>query len=154
MKKVILFILVLVLLTGVGTCIYFAGNVSAVLPPIKEYGYQGNMNQLIYKMKVFDSTESNLTLRVGEPLGNKSIGYAYEITLKIKDGSQDLLYELKFEDLDRIKTKVLLIGAHNLTNDTGGYGIKAIGMKILLDKFDSEFLSPFKKDAFITITPL
>lgn len=154
MKKIIIFALGVALLTGVATCIYFVGNVSAILPSIKEYEYQGNANQLMAKFKLFASIKSNLTFRVGETLCNKSNGYAYDITLKIKDQSDDLLYELKFEEINSIKTKVLLIGAHDLTNNTGGYGIKAVGINILLDKFESKILSPLKKESSVVISPL
>ncbi|MDB4922229.1 MAG: hypothetical protein JWQ54_4212 [Mucilaginibacter sp.] len=144
----------LVLLTGVGTCIYFVGNISATLPPIKEYEYRGDVNQLITKMKLFASTRPHLIFSIGEILGNKTSGYAYDITIKMKDKSHDLLYELKFEDTDGIRptTKLLLIGAHDLTNNTGGYGLKAIGMKLLLDNFDSDFLIQLKNIDIVILT--
>jgi hypothetical protein len=145
MRKALTFIFVLVLSACLYAYIYLVANVSATIPSIKEYEYQGNVKQLIYKIRLIASTKSNVVFKVGEVLGSKSSGYAYDATVMIKDESQKLLYELKFEELNDIKTKVLLIGAHNLTNDTGGYGIKAVGMKILLDKLDSTLLSPLQK---------
>jgi hypothetical protein len=160
MKKKILKISILVIVALVVIDLiyvfYFTSGVSATFPPIKQYEYEGNINQLINKTKDFVSTQPNLSFKIDETFGNESSGFVYEMIIKIKNNSHDLLYELKCESMNNAKSKTLLklIGAHDLTNDKGGYGMKADGMATLLGIFDSDVVIPLKNNNMVTLKPL
>ena len=144
--KYLVGVITLVLLIYIVRSIYLTANISATIPPIKEYEYNGSALQLISKLNSFVARQSQITFKVDDSLGDKSSGYAYETSLTIKDGQDTLLYDLKLLNMDNtgMKTRVQLIGAHDLVRHSGGYGIKADGMKILLERFNINVLAPLK----------
>jgi hypothetical protein len=149
MKKTVVYLIgsgIIILFLIIGICIYFTANISATLPPIREYVYEGEALQLIAKMDSLAAKQSGTVFKVDDTVGNKSIGYAYEIIVTFKNGPDSLSYELKCFNTNqmKLKTKLQVIGAHDLASHIGGYGIKADGMKILLDKFDSHIIIPLK----------
>jgi len=152
-KIIITALCVVAVITLLGYFVYFVGGVSAVLPPIKNYEYNGDAIQLITKIKVFTilSKQPKLIFNVDEVVGNKYNGYAYETTLAIKDSNQNLLYDLKFSDVgkSKLKAKIKLIGAHNLKTNAGGYGITADGMNTLLQQLNLYIIAPLKTKGVI-----
>ena len=153
MKKKFLLIIGVLLLCFIGTCIYLVGNISAQLSPIEKFNYQGDMQELLAKMKVLETTNPNIKISYGSILGNKFNGFAYDIVLKVKYNSHNLLYDIKLTSKQDSKCELLIIGAHDLTGKTGGYGINATGMKELLTQFRSTILDPLKNNGII-LTPL
>jgi len=148
MKRKILLLIGVISLCFIGTCIYFVGNISAQLAPIEKFNYQGDMQGLLAKIKILETVNHNIKITYSDILGNESNGFAYDITLKMKYGSHDLLYDIKVKSKLKkdSKCELLLIGAHDLTGKTGGYGINATGMNKLLAQFQSTILDPLKNN--------
>lgn len=155
MKKKIILLFGVILLCFIGTCVYFVGNISAQLSPIKKFSYRGDMKELLAKMKILKTTNPNIKITYGSILGNKFNGFAYDIVLTMKYNSHDLVYDIKLTSkLEQdSKCELFIIGAHDLTAKKGGYGINAAGMKELLIEFESTVLCPLK-DNGITLSPL
>jgi hypothetical protein len=106
-------------------------------------------------MKILETVNRNTKINYSDILGNKSNGFAYDITLKMKYDSHDLLYDIKVKSKLKkdSKCELLLIGAHDLTSNTGGYGINATGMKVLLNYFKSEIIIPLRSKG-VDLEPL
>ncbi|MDB5122567.1 MAG: hypothetical protein JWP94_696 [Mucilaginibacter sp.] len=143
---------------GIGTCIYLTASVSATLPPIKGYKYEGSVNQFIKGLQTYVAKHPNTSLVDGDIVGDKKTGLAYDITINIGLSTRVLTYDLRYEPAnetgDKAITNIKLIGAHDLTNNTGGYGIKADGMKGLLTDLNLYIFIPLESDQNIRITAL
>jgi hypothetical protein len=139
--KIISATIVSVIILGfVGTCIYFVAGVSAVLPPIKIYDYSGNMVQFLKKIKSVSDSNPNICIMNGETVGNKANGYAYEITIRLKNIDRNIEFNIKYEESDSRSAShkgiINLIGAFDLTHNLGGYGIDGKGVKDLVNLFE------------------
>ncbi|HJP63592.1 MAG TPA: hypothetical protein VJ844_09135, partial [Mucilaginibacter sp.] len=121
-------------------------GISSTFPAIKTYKSSANVLQTIAEFQLLTIQRPHIIFKINDTVGDKTDGYAYETTLSIKDSTQNLLYELKFYDMGKEKkgTEILLIGAHDMNRNQGGYGINAIGMKPLLTNFQSEILVSLK----------
>ena len=158
MRRIIIYfigILITAAVVIVFICIYFTANISETIPPIRKYGYKGSAHQLIDKIDSLAQNNSKIIFKVDEILGNKSRGYSYAISITIKDSSKNLLYDLMCSSIHEVKfkTKLQLIGAHNLINHTGGYGIKSDGINELLREFNSNIIVPLQEEG-VNLEPL
>ncbi len=156
MKKIIKWFLIVLLVAIIIDLIYvcyFAINVSATLPPIKMYKYIGNTTRLITGLKSYSISDSRFKLTSIDTTGGKDSGFSYEIIIDITQDHEKLRYDLKCEDLNSTTQSVdiALIGAHDLTNDKGGYGLKAQGMNRLIKLFDKDVIIPLKNKFGIEI---
>lgn len=142
------------LLFVIGMFIYFTSGVSSLYPPIKEYEYSGNMNQLISGIQDFTSRNSNIIFTITDTVGSSDYKYGLYFEIRIKDNNRNISYELKYENNNRKLSKIKLIGAHDETNKRGGYKINEPEVKALLNYFDSKFLTKLESEEKIKITPI
>jgi len=157
MKKTFFLTVGLIILIYVGKCTYQTLSISSTIPVIKEYRYNGNVDFLIANFRKYISAHPFITFKVTGVIGDKESGLGYEITINFKRNNHDLTYDIKCEDDkldDKLITSLKIIAAHDLTNGTGGYGIKADGMTELINNFNSDILIPMQHEQTIKITPL
>ena len=157
MKKVFYLIIGLALILYAARSIYQVLSISSTLPPIIEYKYESTPLKLISGLKKYFLTHQNLILEGTDTVGNKKDGFAYHIRFSIKYNSHSLEYDVKCENFsktDLAQTKVSLIGANDITNHTGGYGIKANGMKKLIDIFNYLILTPLQNTQHVKLVVL
>ena len=127
-------------------------------PPIKEYRYNGNVELLIKNIKKYIIAHPSVSFKVTGVDGDKDLGFVHEITISFKLDNHDLTYDLNCREKnltdDKTITNIELVGANDLTNGTGGYGINAIGMDKLVNIFNSYIIYPLQNEENIKITPL
>ncbi|NEU07779.1 hypothetical protein GZH53_05600 [Flavihumibacter sp. R14] len=158
LRNIYFAILGLAFLTFIGLLIYFVGGISSVYPPIQKYEYSGNVTKLVQGIKDYVLADTSVTYEITDAVGNNDHGYAIFMTIKLTSNSKDLLYDLKIQDDNNIndgtKSEIALVGAHNLSNTTGGYRIVDPEVKALVDNFNTYFLVSLKKRAHISVVPL
>jgi hypothetical protein len=157
MKKTIIIVLGLILVGFVGTCVYRVLSISSVYPPIKKYVYSGSANQLITGIREYVSTNSNVSFKITDTVGDNNTGYATRVDIELKHQMHYITYNLQFEEKKDgmiVKTSIELLGAYDKTGNIGGYIKEAKGVKPLVDVFESDFLIPLKNKQNINITPL
>ncbi|MDB5011376.1 MAG: hypothetical protein JWQ06_2165 [Mucilaginibacter sp.] len=159
MRKLIVIIICFVVIGFIGTCMYFVVGVSSTIPPIKKYEFSGSVNQLLYGINKYTSTNANVTLKITDTTGNKHDGYAIYMDIEIKSEASVIIYNLKCEkdndDGEADKTLVQLIGAFNERNyKVGGYGINGTGVKKMVNDFELAFLMGLKQQQHMSIIPL
>lgn len=143
MKKIVFITFAIALIIVIGVWIYFVTGVSAVYPSIKNYEYSGNINQLVYSMRAYTSTNSNVTFKITDTVDNSKNGYAIYMTIEIKSNKHNIEYGLKCEKNNHgaaAKTIIQLVQAYDKTNNIGGYSKDVKGVKALVDEFDSNIL--------------
>ena len=145
MHKATIIITGLILLCFVGTCVYFVGGVSATFPPIKKYVYHGGFNQLEKVLEKYSKLDSSFRFK-------KDTGFN-EIDIDMKRLGANITYGLICKNLDddTTVTEIDLVMAFDTTNKIGGYGIKADGMKDLLNYFDNNIIARLRKDEHAVI---
>ena len=113
---------------------------------------------LIKTIKKYVSAHPAVSFKLTDVVGDKENGFGHEITINLKFDNHDLEYDLNCEDINlrdnKTVTNIKLIGALDLTNGAGGYGINAIGMYTLLNIFNSYIIDPLQNEENIKITPL
>lgn len=150
MKKALKYlagVIILALLIYVGRSIYLTANISATLPPIQSYRYDGAPELIVKDLMAYQASEKNLSVDVIDTLGDKQKRFGYEVIIKFvrKSDADTLRYHFKcVEDRPTNTTILKLIGAHNITNNTGGYGLNVQGMNILLKDFNTYLIDYLK----------
>src|SRR6478735_1615655 len=140
----ILIVISIVLIGSLTYVIYFAYGMTRTIDPIKTYTYDGNAKQFIESLKSYEKSNSAITCDISDTLGNQSNGVAYPIIVDFKNDKDTLRFDLKCIDTTYSDKSVTLelIGAHNLANNNGGYGLKANGMNELLNNFNAIVITP------------
>jgi len=123
--------------------IYFASQISAVYPPIKEYKFPTSASNLKLEIIRTLDNQKEFEYKFTDTLGNEQVGFAYYIDLRIKDLQMDNEYTFKYYDnlghLDN--SKIDLIGAFDKIRKTGGYKTKDADVPRLINIFDKEFIN-------------
>jgi len=152
MKKEVLFIVGFLLIVVFAISIYFINGVSATFPPIKKYECNGKIDEFVNKLKHLKTINLTTDINIIDTIGNpkNAVGYEVIINYKSKMDGDTLRYHLKCLTNDLPNSTVIeLIGAHDLTHNTGGYGIKADGMFKLLERFNSDVILELKKTGIV-----
>ena len=137
---------------------YFTGHVAVVGGSfIKEYRYAGNVNELIMRIKEYTDSSSFIKFTLTDTTGNSKNGLAYFIDLELKKKDKDILFTIKCNDernqnSSAPRTDIKLVFAFDKLHTIGGYNRNATGIKPLINRFDLDFLTPFKNDQHLTIT--
>jgi hypothetical protein len=138
-------ILVVTVVIVVSMFVWFVSGVTATIPPIKTYKYIGKPKLLVSDLKMYEATNKYLSVDIIDTLIDEQNTFGYEMIVKYERKGDTLRYHLKcVEDQQSNTTTVELIGAHDLNNDTGGYGLEARGMDILLSDFDTYLVDSLK----------
>ena len=157
MRKTLIIIIGLAIVSVVGVFVYFVAGISAVYPPIKKYQFTGSVDQLLSGIRHYTSTNPNVTLKITDTTGNMTNGYAFYMDVEIKESKRVLLYNLKCEKDgdDGSKTLIDLIGVFNERDyKTGGYSIKGIEVNNMANDFENNFLPSLKKEERMSIIAL
>ena len=156
MKKttyIVIALFAIVAMVFAGRCVYQVLSISSTVPAIKEYNFNGHFLMLDKAFKNLVFSHPEMRFAVTDTVGNSEIGFGYEFTIYTKSEMKDFEYNLKFYE-DKPLSKLEIIGAFNITDTIGGYGIKANGMTKLLSKFDSDILIPLEKQQNIKLIPI
>ncbi|WP_131535595.1 hypothetical protein [Pedobacter nototheniae] len=148
MKKILIVVYILVMLIPIGVIIYFVGGVSRQTPPIQSYEYQGSVNELIIDIDRYSKLRSNGKYFITDTVGNVKDDYAIRLTIELKANNNIIEFGLKLEPQGkavRSKTNVYLTKAYNKTLISGGYQAESVGIKPLVDFFNSDFVSKIKR---------
>jgi uncharacterized membrane protein len=151
MKKTLVIVCILVAILLVVT-IYQVLNISGTNDPIKEYVSKDNTSHAVKKLQANFANNSSTSFIINDTLTNQTNNYlAYELTIILKTGQDSLSYYLKCESVSthNSNSKILLVGAHDLRKNIGGYNSNASGMKVLLNNFNSYLLPILKKSGII-----
>jgi hypothetical protein len=145
MKKILVYSVGVIILFYVGTCIYQVACISCTIPHINEYEYKGSVNSLFAALKKNSVQHPGMTVANTGTVGDKNSGYAYYMDINTKHKEHQMKFDIKVEPNDNgLRTNISLIGAFDITNNTGGYGKKADGMDTLLKIFNSKVLIPLR----------
>lgn len=158
MAKTILVIVGIAIISFIGACIYFAAGVSYTYPPIKRYHFSGNITRLLSGIKEYTVINRNVSLNITDTTGNKKNGYKIYMDIAIQGINGDLVYSLNCEKINSngkpADTRIQLIGVFNKKNyHIGGYSVKGIGVKEMVNNFDTGFLTGLRKKQNISIQP-
>ena len=157
MRNAITILTWLIFLSFVGLCIYFVGGVSATIPPIKKYIFQGNVEQFGKSLEKYASFNPNLKFKISRrDSSNKVDDGGRDIDIEAQKSDVHITYALVCENVEKdntINTEIDLVEARDTTHNIGGYGIKADGMKSLLDYFENDFFAGLKKNQHVIINP-
>lgn len=150
MRKAPIIITVVLLICVFGTCVYFAGGVSATIPPIRKYNYAGGVAQFRKAVKNFKPDKLSDY--------NVTDDNIREMFIHLRKGKDTLEYNIlcdQTDDKDVNKGAVIqLVGAFKRNNSfVGGYGIKAVGMKQILYDFENDYLLELKKKQGVVLIP-
>jgi hypothetical protein len=138
-----------VIILALAVAVYFVGGVSRQVSPIQSYEYLGSINDLVSDISNYTKIKSKGKYLITDTIGNIPDDYAIRLTIKLQTDSNMIEYDLKIEPQDNatrpIKTKVYLTKAYNETTNSGGYQAESVGIKPLVDFFNSDFLPNVKK---------
>jgi hypothetical protein len=152
MKKTILISIGIGLVAFViGVFIYFAAGISATYPPIKEYKFSGNVDQLISGMREYTIANPEMILKKTDTTGNKKNGYAFYFTIE----KTMIEYSLECEnDISNGSTLIQLVSAYDKARNVGGYSKEAKGIDGLVKQFELDVLKPLADNHNLRITAL
>jgi len=145
MKHVIILIST-ILVIGLGSCVYFVSQFSAVYPPIKEYKFQTKSADLRLAIIETLGNPEKFEYKFTDTVGTAQNGFAYYVDLRIKGQQMDYDYTFKYYDKKGKSgiSKIDLIGAFDKISKTGGYKTKDNDVPRLIDIFDKEFMNDLK----------
>jgi hypothetical protein len=158
MKKAAIAGFIFGVLVLIGAFVYFVSGVSATIAPIKKYQYSGSIDQLINGLRRYASANPDMTFKVTDITGDRFNGYATYMDIKMIKDRHHFEYSLKCEKKNQdnapATTKAELVFAYDSTSNSGGYGAGALGIKVLIDNFDKDFLVGLKNNQNITLSPI
>jgi len=154
MEKTTILVGILAFIIVIGAFVYFVSGVSATIPPIKKYQYMGSMNRLITGLGNYASKTPDMTFKITDTAGNRGDGYAIYMNVKMIKDRHQFEYHLKCEENDSKPTitKTALVFAYDATNNSGGYGMSATGINVLIENFDNDFLPRLKTSQNIELS--
>ena len=128
-----------------GSMVYFASQVSATYPPLKEYPIDMTLNRFEYKIRLL-SADKNLNILREPTTGDGEVGYRYHRTVQLKIDSSEYRFGFDYE-LERNygETKpfinLRLIGAYDLSKNIGGSRENDKGVSQCVDVFEKNILT-------------
>lgn len=140
---------------GIFSGIYFVSQFSAVYPPIKQYDFSTNVNDLEKIIIDLVEKEPDFNYSKKDTVGNLENGFAYYMEIEIKNSDCDIIYLIKYCDSkysnnNKQHSELKLIHTFDRPNNIGGYKIKENGVKGLLEIFDKEILVKTKREIIKT----
>jgi hypothetical protein len=143
--KILLMIIGGIVLTIVGFGFYFASQISAAYPPLKEYNYPLTALKLQDIISEVDKADTNLNCIITDTVGPKD-DLAYHMDIKMKKEGVNYSFHIKYEDdkkfwSNAVNSEIGLIEAFDSTHKVGGYQLKNNGVGNLVDLFEKEFTS-------------
>ncbi|MBO6571985.1 hypothetical protein GYB29_05725 [bacterium] len=137
--KTILAIIVVGLLTIIGTWLFFLDYMTSVYPPIEEYKFEGTEKELLENLK-FPENLANTTIT--DTTGQFPTDY--NVYFKIID-VDSCAYHMKYSIDNRKRVQIDLIGVFDLTINEGGYSnSKEEIISELKDKFERTLIEKIK----------
>lgn len=149
MHKISAVIYFVVIILSLIVVVYFVGGVSRRASPIQSYEYQGSINDLVSDISNYTRMKSKGKYLLTDTIGDIPDDYAIRLTIKLEIDSNLIEYGLMIEPQDNatmpVKTNVYLTKAYNATTISGRYQVESLGIKPLVDFFNSDFLFNVKK---------
>jgi hypothetical protein len=142
MRNTLIVVVGIVLLGLISVWIYFVGGVSAVYPPIKKYEYVGTTNQLLLDIQQNNLSNTSIVSHITDTVGTKENGYAFYMSIEIKNNEMNVLYDIKCQEENGEKTEIKLVSVNDRTNNIVGYQLEDKGVKALVKKFEMYFINP------------
>ena len=150
--KIISIIIGLALIGLIGRCFYMIACISCTYPPIKEYKFEGTVEQFGQVLSTFALTDSNFSYKISrrdstqqEDNGDR------DMVVNIKHGNDKIEYGLVCDE-DKNTAHIKLVSAFK--NSTyGGYTDESPKVKLLLGVFENDFLIKLKQTEHIVLTP-
>ena len=141
MKKIYLVILIVF-----GGLLYFATQISATYPPIKEFEFETPVSNL--KIAIIEALKdrNKFEYEFTDTVGSKENGYAYYIDLRIKGLKMDNYYTIRYEEDKKgfwnktIISQIKLISAFDKIHNTGGCKPEDTDVAKMTAIFKSEFI--------------
>ncbi|MFC1224439.1 hypothetical protein ACFE6N_11560 [Pedobacter sp. BG31] len=148
MGKILIAIYSVIILTALGIVAYFVGGISQQTAPIQDYEYQGSIDELVTDIDKYIKSKPFGKYYITDTVGDISDDYAIRTTIELKVNRDLIEFELKVEPQNKtvkpIKTNVYLTKAYNKTKISGGYQAESVGIKPLVDFFNSNFVPSIK----------
>lgn len=141
MKKIYLVILIVF-----GGLLYFATQISANYPPIKEYVFKTSVSNLKIAITEALKDRNKFEYEYTDTVGSKKNGYAYYIDLRIKGPKMDNYYTIRYEEEKKgfwnktIISRIKLISAYDKIHNTGGCKPEDVDVAKMTAIFKSEFI--------------
>jgi len=127
----------------VGGFIYLVSLFTAIYPPLKKYPYTKSMVQLKKDLDHLSQTYHQISFDITDTTGGSENGYAYYITIKIKNSHKDNEYHIAYKQDDdwfsKKETNLHLIGAFDHYRKSGGYKLEDQDVKGLVNLFEKDF---------------
>ena len=133
----------------IGYGIYFASQISAVYPPLKEYDFSVNALKLQTAIFELDQVDTDLNCKITDTVGLEN-NRAYHMDIAFKKGGANYGAHILYEDDKKFLSKAInseleLIGVFDSTNKVGGYLSKDNGVPKLIGVFEKEFISKLEE---------
>lgn len=154
LKKTFVFISLVLTIAIIWVFVYFVAGVSSTYPPIEEYEYSSNVDQIAMAIKNYAANNPNVSFKITDTVGNRKDNYAIYMTIVVKIQKDSIIYSLKCEDDNFNKTNIKLVQAYNQTQNIGGYNRDAQGIKLLTEYFDHIFLIELQKQENIHLNSI
>ncbi|WP_295793345.1 hypothetical protein [Mucilaginibacter sp.] len=149
--KITAIIIGLALIGLVGRCFYMVACISCTYPPIKEYKFEGTVEQFGEALHTLSLSDANFTYKISrrdstqqEDNGDR------DMVVNIKHGSDTIRYDLVCDPEDSTAHIKLVAAFKNTTY--GGYTGESPKVKLLLGIFESDFLKKLKQTAHVVLT--
>ena len=137
-------VIIFSILTSVVFCfvlmIYFVTGISAVYPPMKEYNFSLNVDELVKKIDNIDKDDSNLNFEIKDTTGTTEKGFRYYANLYLKDNTTSYTFNLFYDQSDKEHSKLGLVGAFDNSHKFGGYQNNSKDIQKLITIFESRFI--------------
>ncbi len=129
--------------------IYFATQVSATYPPLKEYRFTLGTKELGALIKKSFDDDPSITLKMTGTVGSsQNRTYSMDIGMRIDSTiyKYNINYEIETLSNSRV-VKIALVGAFDITHHIGGYRIQDRGLDNLITLFENRFIERLKSTA-------
>jgi len=151
--KVIAIVIGGILVALAGKCVYMILCISCTFPPIKEYQYQGSIDQLGRSIQKFTLSNPGVTYKFSRRDSSARVDNGdRDLVIGIKKDTSIISYEFVCEG-SKNKTELKLVGAHGRNDAYGGYTINAPGVKDLLNNFENSFLVRLEREEHVILKP-
>ncbi|MGN6352559.1 MAG: hypothetical protein ACTHLB_04175 [Parafilimonas sp.] len=139
-KRLILFCVLGIVAFWIIKIAYLILQISAINPPMKEYDFSLNANDLLNKIYNIDEADDNLDLKITDTTDTLENGFRYYVDVYLKSDATSYTFNLVYHQSGKEHSKIGLIGAFDNTHKSGGYQSNDKDIQNLIDTFESKFI--------------
>lgn len=132
--------IVIILIGGLAFAFYFAAQVSAVYPHLKNYEYSTSAKQLETTIIQALKSDTCFSCTITKSTGTED-HRNYYMTIEQNFNKHTLSYHITYSDIDESSCNLGLVGVFDKTNRSGGYKNEDKDVEQLISIFEEQVIN-------------